>query len=609
MDKGSKPVPKWANSNFVFRYGYKTIRMLKNEGLSQTIFAAKYVTRRWQKLRAIKKAYYLTPEERALQESTQFALQPKLSVCVPLYNTGEKFLRELIQSVLDQSYQNYELCLADGSDDAHGEVGDICREYAAKDARVCYHKLEKNEGISGNRNAAIRLSTGEYVGLLDHDDLLPQSALFDVVKAINETGADFLYSDEATFIHKPSDSRSMHFKPDYSPDFLRGCNYICHFSVIKRTLLDKVGLYDAAFDGAEDYDFTLRITEQAEKIHHIRKPLYYWRIHAGSVADDISAKPYAYDAGRRAVQAHIDRIGLKGKTVFSKAVPMMRVIYDIIGEPLVSIIIPSYDHADVLKKCIDSILEKSTYKNFEIIVLENNSKEPATFAYYETLKADGRIRVVEYDKKGAPFNYSALNNYARKFAKGEHLLFLNNDIEVITPDWLEEMLMFTQRPEVGACGIKLLYPDDTVQHGGIAVGVCGSAANICPLFPRSHEGYLSRLAIASNMSACTAACLMVKAEAFDAVGGFEEALAVSFNDVDLCLKIRDKDYLIVFNPVAEAYHYESRSRGYDKHGEKKARMEREKALLQQRWPDYYTEEGGDPYYNPNFGKNSISYDA
>ena len=276
------------------------------------------------------------------------------------------------------------------------------------------------------------------------------------------------------------------------------------------------------------------------------------------------------------------------------------------NQPLISVIIPVYNVEEYLRECVDSVL-KQTYQNFEIILCENNSKQPETFAYYETLKDEPRIKLVTYET-GGTFNYSAINNYARQFASGEQLLFLNNDIEVITPEWLEEMLMFTQREDVAACGIKLLYPDDRVQHGGIAMGICGCAANICPLFPREHEGYMSRLMVASNMSACTAACLMVTAAAFDEVGGFEETLAVSFNDVDLCLKLREKGYLIVFNPVAECYHHESISRGYDNKGAKKARMEREKQLLRERWPAYYVP-GGDPYYNPNFGQNSISYDA
>ncbi len=606
MDKGSKPVPEWANKNQLIKLGYKTVRMLKNEGLKQTVFAAKYVTRRYFKLKELKKEFYLTPDKRAAQESAVFPLMPKISLIVPLYNTPDRFLRELLDAIEAQSYKNWQLCLADGSDEAHEDVGRTVAEYAVKDSRILYKKLAQNMGISGNTNAALELADGDYVALVDHDDLIAEGALYEVVEALNKTGADFLYTDEATFVNKPSDSRSMHFKPCFSPDYLRGCNYICHLSVIRRSLLEKVGNYNSEFDGAQDFDFTLRVSECAQKIYHLARPLYYWRIHAGSTASDISAKPEAWDAGRRAVQAHLDRIGLPGKAELSKAIPMVRVVYEIQNNPLVSIIIPSCDHSDILRRCIESIERLSTYSNYEILVCENNSKQPQTFSYYEELEKDPRVRIVKWPRE---FNYSAINNFARGFVKGEHLLFLNNDIEVITPQWIEEMLMFTQRQDVGACGIKLLYPNDTVQHGGIAMGVCGSAANICPLFPREHEGYMSRLAIASNMSACTAACLMVRADAFDAVGGFDETLAVSFNDVDLCLKLRDKGYLIVFNPVAECYHHESRSRGYDRHGEKKARMEREKEILRSKWPAYYEEEPGDPYYNRNFGKNSISYDA
>lgn len=605
MGKGSKAVPDWANKTVVSKYLYKTVRMLKNEGLSQTLFAVRYVTGRYFKLKKIKKEFYLTDELRKEQESKVFSFMPLISVIVPVYNTDSTLLTEMIQSVLDQSYQKWELCLADGSDDQHDYVGGICQRYASQDARIKYSKLEKNLGISGNTNAAILMSNGDYIALLDNDDLLAQGALYEVALAINETGADFLYSDEATFNVKPSDSDSMHFKPDYSPDYLRALNYICHLSVIERKLADRVGLYDPAYDGSQDYDFTLRVTENAKKIHHISKPLYYWRIHAGSVADDISAKPYAYEAAKRAVESHLERIGLKGKVEYSRAVPAMRVIYQLEAHPLVSIIIPTCDHSDLLKQCIDSIFSLSTYDNYELIICENNSKDPETFRYYDSIKNDPRVHIVTYE---GGFNFSRINNFARRYASGEHLLFLNNDIKIITPQWIEEMLMFTQRNDVGACGIKLLYPDDTVQHGGIAMGICGCAANLCPLYPREHEGYMSRLAVASDMSACTAACLMVKANSFDEVGGFDEELAVSFNDVDLCLKLRDKGLLVVFNPVAEAYHYESRSRGYDKSGEKKKRMEREKQLLAKKWPSYY-EEGGDPYYNRNFGKNSISYDA
>jgi len=381
MGKGSKAVPDWANKTVVSKYLYKTVRMLKNEGLSQTLFAVRYVTGRYFKLKKIKKEFYLTDELRKEQESKVFSFMPLISVIVPVYNTDSTLLTEMIQSVLDQSYQKWELCLADGSDDQHDYVGGICQRYASQDARIKYSKLEKNLGISGNTNAAILMSNGDYIALLDNDDLLAQGALYEVALAINETGADFLYSDEATFNVKPSDSDSMHFKPDYSPDYLRALNYICHLSVIERKLADRVGLYDPAYDGSQDYDFTLRVTENAKKIHHISKPLYYWRIHAGSVADDISAKPYAYEAAKRAVESHLERIGLKGKVEYSRAVPAMRVIYQLEAHPLVSIIIPTCDHSDLLKQCIDSIFSLSTYDNYELIICENNSKDPETFKY------------------------------------------------------------------------------------------------------------------------------------------------------------------------------------------------------------------------------------
>ncbi len=604
MEKHSSAIPTWANTNLIFRLGFKTVRMLKNEGLGQTLFAARYVTKRAVGLRKIKKEMLTRVNAKTGEE---FKIKPLISIITPVYNTDPKMLREMMESVQGQTYPNWQLCLADGSDLAHSYVGEIIRGYASADKRIKYIPLGKNNGISGNTNAAIKDSDGEYIALLDHDDMLVWSSLYEVVKTINEHDPDFIYTDEALFSQRPTDSRTMHFKPDYSPDYLNACNYICHLSVIRRSILDKVGMYDAAFDGSQDFDFTLRVTETTDRIYHIDKPLYLWRVHEGSVASDISAKDYAYDAARRAVQAHIDRVGPPGKVVYSKAVPMMRVIYNIPGNPLVSIIIPTCDHFDVLERCVDSVLEKSTYQNYEIILCENNSKDPATFAGYDRLlEKDGRIKLIKYV---GPFNFSAINNFARKSASGSHLLFLNNDIQVITPDWLEEMVMFTQRPDVGACGIKLLYPNNTVQHGGIGVGLCGSAANLCPKFPREHEGFLSRLAVASNMSACTAACLMIKASAFDGVGGYDENLAVSFNDVDICLKLRAENLLVVFNPVAEAYHFESVSRGYDKKGAKKERMEREKQILRDKWPVYFSEEDGDPYYNRNFGRNSISYDV
>ena len=606
----NRSIPAWANGNAATRLVYKFFRMLKNQGIKKTAFATRYVISRFFKMRKLSRSFYLTDEERQEQENTAFPYEPVISIIVPLYNTPEKFFRELLDSVRMQSYKKWELCLADGSTDPDSCTLKIGPEEAAKDERIKYSKLDGNYGIAGNTNAAVELSSGDYIGLLDHDDLLSHRALYEVVKAINETGADFLYSDEGVFNDVPTTCLSFHLKPDFSPDYLNCCNYICHFSVIKKDLAVEVGLYDTEFDGSQDYDFTLRVTEKAKKIHHIVMPIYFWREHANSVASDISAKPYAWTAAKKAVEAHFSRTGQKAEVDYSTAVPMLRIKYEIIGDPLVSIIIPTYEHKDVLKRCIDSIYDKSTYPNFEILLIENNSKKPETFAYYEELKAaHDNLRVLTYEAEGG-FNFSAINNFGAKHAKGEHLLFLNNDTEVITPTWIEEMLMYTQRKDVGAAGCKLLYPDDRVQHGGIGVGLCGSAANLCPLFDRDYQGYMSRLAVVSNMSACTAACLMVRKDVFDEVGGFLETLAVSWNDVDLCLNIRDKGYLIVFTPIAELYHYESVSRGSDQKGAKYERMMRELEILKKRWPSYYDENGnGDPFYNKHFGRNSISYDA
>ena len=606
MVKERKQIPKWANSNMLFSLIYKTFRMLKDEGVKQTVFAVRYVIKRRFQMRSIKKNMIMTPQKRLQQESTVFQNRCKISVIVPLYNTPELFLTELIDSVLMQTYKNWQLCLADGSDEKHGYVGEYCIKHAKDDPRIVYSKLEQNYGIAGNRSEAAKLSDGDYICFLDHDDMLAERALFEVVKAINETGADFLYSDEIIYKGKRNMVNALHLKPDFSPDYLRCCNYICHLTVVKRELVEKIGLYDSRYEGSEDYDFVLRATENAKLIHHIDEPVYYWRVHGESVASDISAKPYAWDSAKRAVEAHLDRIKLKGSVVFSKAVPMLHVNYSIKEPQLISIIIPTSDHVEDLKKCIESIFKKTTYRHFEIILVENNSRKEETFQYYEELKNSNNIQIVIWN--GA-FNFSAINNYGVKFARGDHYLFLNNDIEVITGDWLEQMVMFAQRDDVGAVGVKLLYPDNTVQHGGIAVGIAGSAANLCQLFPREHEGYMNRLSVVNNLSAVTAACMMVKKEAYEAAGGFDEKLAVSFNDVDLCLKIRDAGYYIVFNPLVELYHYESRSRGYDTRGERRARMEKEKALLVERWREKYFNEKGDPFYNKNFGKQSVSYDA
>ncbi|MBQ9761044.1 MAG: glycosyltransferase, partial [Clostridia bacterium] len=377
---------------------------------------------------------------------------------------------------------------------------------------------------------------------------------------------------------------------------LRSNNYICHLSVFSRELLDKVGKFRSEYDGSQDHDMILRLTEQAQKIVHIPKLLYYWRAHSNSVAQNIDIKDYAIKAAQAAIVASLERRGITGVTVDSiKAYKSMyRLHYPIIKNDLVSIIIPTKNHSDDLKKCIKSIFEKSTYPNFEIVIVDNGSDEEALFEYYEEIKQYPNVTVCSLD---IPFNYSRINNYAISKAKGEYYLLLNNDIEIITPNWIEEMLMYVQREDVGAAGAMLYYPDDTVQHAGVLLGLNGIAGHYFKNFGRNEIGYMGRLSYAQDMTAVTAACMLIKASVFHQIGGLDEGFEVAFNDVDLCMKIRKAGYLIVWTPFAELYHYESKSRGYEDTEEKQRRFMREIDRFQARWGKELR--AGDPYYNPN----------
>lgn len=573
----------------------KGIKSLFCSGLHATLSRVKQRIRRKFQNRKLANKPLFTGEELDAQRRVKFEMDIRFSILVPLYNTPEKFLREMIQSVLDQTYGGWELCLADGSDEEHTDVGRICREYAKKDSRILYKKLENNMGISGNTNACIDMATGDYLALLDHDDLLHPAALFEMMKAICEENADFIYTDENTFRNAPKDAYCPHFKPDFAPDTLRSYNYICHFTAFDRKLLDRAGGgFRTEFDGSQDYDLILRLTEQAEEIVHIPKILYYWRSHANSVASVVSAKPYALNAAKKALTQHLERTGLKG-TVFDAEIPSTyRIAYQIQGKPLISILIPNKDHVQDLKECLDSVIEKSTYRNWEIIIIENNSTEKETFAYYQEIQKDSRFRVVTWSGE---FNFSAINNFGAQCAHGEYILLLNNDVEVITPDWLEQMLMFAQRKDTGAVGAMLYYPDDTVQHAGVVLGIGGVAGHPHKHFPRDHNGYLFRLKIAQNYSCVTAACLLTRREVWDEVNGLDEVFKVAFNDVDMCMRIRKAGYLIVWTPFAELYHHESKSRGLEDTPEKRKRFAGEVCLFQTRWAKELA--AGDPYYNPN----------
>lgn len=543
-----------------------------------------------------------TPEEAKAQREARFDRMVKISILVPLWNTPEDFLREMIESVTAQTYENWELCLADGSDDAHEYVAGIVREYQEKDGRgrILYRKLEKNEGIAGNTNQCLTMATGEYIGLFDHDDILHPGVLYEYVKVINEKQADYIYCDETTF--KSGDINkmlTMHFKPDFAIDNLRANNYICHFSVFARELLDGTELFRPRFDGSQDHDMILRLTDRAKNVVHVPKLLYYWRSHPGSVASDINAKPYAIQSAKDAVADHLRRHGFTHFQITSTRAfeTIFKIRYQILGSPLISIVIANKDHVSDLRRCVSSILEKSTYEDYEIIIVENNSEEKETFEYYEELQENDRITIVTY---GGEFNYSAVNNLGVRNAKGEYILLLNNDTQVITVNWMEELLMYAQRTDVGAVGAKLYYADKTIQHAGVVLGLGAhrTAGHSHYKQHRENLGYMGRLCYAQDVSAVTGACLLVKKALYEEVGGLEEDFAISLNDVDFCLKLREKGYLNVFTPFAELYHFESVSRGLDDQGQKAQRYNRESEHFRQKWKEVL--DAGDPYYNPNF---------
>ena len=543
----------------------------------------------------------ISKARRKLESETAFKKNIKFSILVPLYNTAENFLADMINSVLGQTYGNWQLCLADGSDDEHTYVGDYIKKI--DDPRISYKKLEKNLGISENTNECIKMATGDYIALFDHDDILHPSALFEMMQVICREDADFVYTDEVTFVGKTRNITIYNFKPDFSPDTLRSYNYICHFTAFSKNLLDAVGNFRSEFDGSQDYDLILRLTEKAKNIVHIPKALYFWRSHKASVASDVSAKPYVVESAKRALAEHIKRIGLCGAVEDAVVPTTYKIQYDIIGEPLISIVIPNKDHIDDLEKCLSSIYEKSTYKNFEVLIAENNSTDSETFDYYEKAKREyDNLSVLIWEKE---FNYSAINNFAAAAAKGEYILLLNNDVEVINGDWIEQMLMFAQRRDVGAVGAKLYYPDDTIQHAGVIVGLGGVAGHSHKYFARENPGFMARASIAQNLSACTAACLLVRKDVFGLVEGLDEEYAVAFNDIDFCMKIRKAGYLIVFTPFAELYHYESKSRGDENTLQKRARFNSEVFRFQEKWEKELKK--GDPYYNPNLSLDSEDF--
>lgn len=569
------------------------------------------------------------------KKSARWKDAPLISIVTPLYCTDERFLREMIASVQAQSYPNWQLCLADGSPADGGGAGRgdaagavcaterVARELAAGDGRISYVHLEQNLGIADNTNAAIEMARGDWIAFLDHDDLLAPDALYEAVKLMYEGGGtyDMIYTDEDKVDMEGNEHFDPHLKPGFNPDLLRSNNYITHFLLVKKSLLAKAGKIRKDFDGAQDYDFILRCSECAAAIGHVPRILYHWRCHKESTAQNPFAKEYAVEAGRRAIAEHLARVGAAGEVTPTKDMGFYTVRYLCEGEPLVSVIIPSKDETESLAACIRAV-ETCGYRNFEIIVVENNSCE-ATFDYYRSIApkeriidgadcmegtlAGGQRLLVAVWKEG--FNYSKLNNFGVRFASGDYLLLLNNDVRMESAGWMAELLGTCMRSEVGIVGTKLYYPDDTVQHAGVVVGIGGNARGIAQnMFiglPRGRSGYLHKASLAMDYSAVTAACMMVKRSVYGQAGGFSEELAVAFNDVDFCLKVRRLGFLVVYQPRAWGYHYESKSRGSEDSPEKAARFQREIEYMRNHWMDIL--KNGDPYYNPNFSSTYPNY--
>ena len=569
-------------------------RALREEGVQSSLEKTVRYVQQWQDERRSVRQLQYTKADLEKQKKAVFKSEVCISILVPVCHTALPFLRETIASVQSQTYDQWELCLVDSRNEPSDELECYCRRLADKDNRIHYRKQNEKSDFAETMNAVIQLSAGKYFALLQLGDLLHPAALYEIMQKITMQHADFIYTDDASFHRTPDDAFSPRYKPDFAPDTLRSCNYIGRLTVFSRSLMDEAGGFQGAYG---DYDMILRLSERAKKIAHVPRVLYYCR----DVESSIAVQDRCV-AERRALKEHLNRIGMSAE-VSKSAMPFTyRVQYQLSGQPLISILIPSCDHASTLKRCIDSILEKSTYRKFEIIVIENNSIQPETFYYYETLEAEKKAKVIRWEGK---FNYSAINNFGAQHGAGEYFLLLNNDIEVITPSWLEEMLMFAQRSDVGAVGALLYYPSDKVQHGGIVLGIGGVAENAFKHIPRGNDGYMSRLSIAQNVSAVTAACLMVSRKAYEQAGGLDESFEVAFNDVDFCMRLRKMGFLNVFTPYAQLYHYESESRGAENTPEKRKRFQGEIARFQERWRSEL--EQGDPYYNPNLSLRSADF--
>lgn len=540
----------------------------------------------------------VTEDELQKQKEVNFSYEPLISILVPTFNTPRDLLNEMIQSVIQQSYSNWNLCIADGSN-PDSEARKMILDYEKKDSRIKVVILKKNYGISGNTNKALELADGEYTALFDHDDVLEPDALYEIVKSLQKIRHDIVYTDEDKLNDHTRKLEAPNFKPDYNMDLFLSHNYITHFFVVKTSIIKRVGGFNSEYDGSQDYDVMFRCIEQSSSIHHVAKSLYHWRMHEGSTAMDPESKMYCYVAGQKAIQSHLDRIGIRA-VVEMQAKPLFglyHVKYKVPNEK-VSIIIPSKDHKDVLKTCINSLFNVNRYRNFEIIIVENGSQDKETFDYYAQLQEEhSNVKVTVLNEN--EFNYSALNNYGASRASGSYLLFLNNDTEMIKPDAISEMIGVCYREDVGAVGAKLLYADNTIQHAGVIVGFSGYAGHVFNDIPNGKDyGYMTRDVLNADLSAVTGACLMTKRSVFQTVGGFDEQFKIACNDIDYCMKVVKSGKHVVYNAFSLWHHYESKSRGYENGFDKIVRFDKEVELWQKKW--IYELLQGDPAYNRNF---------
>lgn len=548
--------------------------------------------------------------EQKRSELEDFKYTPTISIIMPVYNVDEKWLRKAIESVRNQIYENWELCINDDASTAK-HIKPALKEYAKNDKRIKVKYSTKNQHISGSSNEALKLATGEFIALMDNDDEIAPDALFEVAKVLNENkNLDFIYSDEDK-LDENGDRVEPFFKPDWSPDYFMSTMYTCHLGVYRKSLIDKVGGFRKGYEGSQDYDLVLRVTELTKNIYHIPQILYHWRKIEGSTSSEYSDKSYAKISAKKALEDVLRRRSLSGKIVQGKTPESFRMKYDIKDNPLVSILIPTWNKKDILQRCIESIESKTDYKNYELLIIDNRSDEQDAIEYLKQLSK--KHRVIKYNK---PFNFSAINNFAVKKAKGDYILFLNNDTEIINTEWLSAMLEQAQRESIGAVGAKLVYPNGQLQHGGVILGIGNNGvdgiAGHANKYMNADQGnftdlsvYKNRINQICNFSAVTAACLMTRKEVFEKVGGFNEKdLTIAFNDVDLCLKIRKSGYNIVYTPYAELYHHESISRGGEDDPEKQARFARECEYMLKTWGNTLR---NDPYYNPNLTKAHEDY--